>query len=62
MKQITRQRFRPGRNINTREINPSLIHKDETDAPITLLSKIQEDIKQLIDKGHKKSSFICILL
>ncbi len=54
--QITRQRFRPERNINTTEKNPSLIHKGETDAPITLLSRIEEDVKRLVDKGHKKFS------
>ena len=54
--QITRQRFRPERNINTREKNPSLVHKGETDAPITLISRIEDDIKRLIEKGHKKFS------
>jgi len=54
--QITRQRFRPERNINTKEKNPSLIHKGETDAPITLLSRMEEDVKRLADKGHKKFS------
>ncbi len=54
--QITRQRFRPERNINTKEKNPSLVHKGETDAPITLLSRIEEDVKRIVDKGHKKFS------
>ncbi len=54
--QITRQRFRPERMINTKEKNPSLIHKDETDAPITLLLRIEEDVKRLVDKGYKKFS------
>ena len=51
--QITRQRFRPERNINTKEKNPSLVHKEETDAPITLISRFEEDIKRLTEKGHK---------
>lgn len=51
--EITRQRFRPERNIKTKEKNPSLVHKDETDAPITLLSRIEENIKSLVDKGYK---------
>ena len=51
--QITRQRFRPERNINTKEKNPSLVHKEETDAPITLISRFEEDIKRLTAKGHK---------
>jgi len=54
--QITRQRFRPERNINTKEKNPSLVHKGETDAPITLLSRIEDDVKRLVDKGQKKFS------
>ncbi len=54
--QITRQRFRPERNINTKEKNPSLIHKGETDAPITLISRIEDDVKRLVDKGYKKFS------
>jgi ribonuclease G len=54
--QITRQRFRPERNINTKEKNPSLIHKGETDAPITLISRIEDDVKRLVENGHKKFS------
>ncbi len=52
--QITRQRFRPERNINTKEKNPSLVHKGETDAPITLITRFEEEIKRLIKNGHKK--------
>ena len=51
--QITRQRFRPERNINTKEKNPSLVLKGETDAPITLISRFEEDIKRLVEQGHK---------
>lgn len=54
--QITRQRFRPERNISTKEKDPSLVHKDETDAPITLLTRFDEDIKTLVDKGYKNFS------
>jgi ribonuclease G len=54
--QITRQRFRPERNITTKEKDPSLIHKGETDAPITLLNRFEEDIKKLIDKDYKNFS------
>ena len=52
--QITRQRFRPERNINTKEKNPSLVHKGETDAPITLISRFEEDIKRLRSQGYKR--------
>ncbi len=51
--QITRQRFRPERNINTKEKNPSLVHKGETDAPITLITRFKEDIKRLSEQGYK---------
>lgn len=51
--QITRQRFRPERNISTTEKNPSLINKGETDAPITLITRFREEIKRLSDQGHK---------
>ncbi len=54
--QITRQRFRPERNIATTEKDPSLVMKGETDAPITLISKFETDLKQLIEKGHKNIS------
>jgi len=52
--QITRQRFRPERNINTREKNPSLVHKGETDAPITLITRFEEDVLRLAKNGHKR--------
>ncbi|HFX18082.1 MAG TPA: Rne/Rng family ribonuclease, partial [Flavobacteriales bacterium] len=51
--QITRQRFRPERNISTTEKNPSLINKGETDAPITLITRFREEIKRLSDQGDK---------
>ncbi len=51
--QITRQRFRPERNIVTKEKDPSLVHKGETDAPITLISRFEEDIKRFAEQGHK---------
>jgi len=54
--QLTRQRFRPERNIKTKEKNPSLVHKGETDAPITLLSRIEEDVKHITEKGSKSFS------
>ncbi len=54
--QITRQRFRPERNIQTTEKNPSLVMKGETDAPITLISKIEADLKKIAEKGIKKIS------
>jgi ribonuclease G len=54
--QITRQRFRPERNITTKEKNPSLVHKGETDAPITLLTRFEEDIVKLIDRDYKNFS------
>jgi len=52
--QITRQRFRPELNINTREKNPSLVHKGETDAPINLITRFEEDVLRLAKNGHKQ--------
>jgi len=54
--QITRQRFRPERNIETTEKDPSLVMKGQTDAPITLISKIEGEIKKLAEKGVKNIS------
>ncbi len=54
--QITRQRFRPERNIETTEKDPSLVMKGQTDAPITLISKMEGEIKKMAEKGYKKIS------
>lgn len=52
--QITRQRVRPERNIDTSEKNPSLVFKDQVDAPITLISKIEDDLEKIVDKTKGK--------
>ena len=52
--QITRQRVRPELNIKTREENPNQQASGEVEAPIVLVNKIGDELKQLIKKGHKK--------
>jgi ribonuclease G len=51
--QITRQRVRPEMNIKTREEHPNGIDS-EVEAPIVLVNKMTEEIKQLFKKGYKK--------
>jgi ribonuclease G len=51
--QITRQRVRPEMNIKTREEHPNGIDS-EVEAPIVLVNKMTEEIKQLFKKDYKK--------
>jgi ribonuclease G len=52
--QITRQRVRPERNIETTEPNPSLVTGDKTDAPINLIEKIEYQLQKVIDRTKGK--------
>ncbi len=49
--QITRQRVRQERNIETKELVPE--NNGEVDAPILLKEKIEEDLEKLIKDGHQ---------
>jgi len=51
--QITRQRVRPERNIKTKESNPNLVGGDEIEAPIKVISRISQDLEQLLKKDFK---------
>ncbi|MFT5077636.1 MAG: ribonuclease G [Planctomycetota bacterium] len=51
--QITRQRVRPEMNIKTREDAPGTV-SGEIEAPITVVSKIAEDVKRILTKDYKK--------
>ena len=51
--QITRQRVRPEMNIKTREIAPG-DENGEIEAPIIVIDRINEEIKRLFKKDHKK--------
>ena len=51
--QITRQRVRPERNIETKEENPNG-SGDEIEAPIKVVQKISQDMERLFKKGYKK--------
>jgi len=51
--QITRQRVRPEMNIKTREEHPNGIDS-EVEAPIVLVNKMTEELKQLFKKDYKK--------
>jgi len=50
--QITRQRVRPARQINTAEPNPNAGGKVE--APVTLINKIEVDLNRAIDRSKGK--------
>jgi len=52
--QITRQRVRPEMNIKTREENPNNGITNEIEAPIVLVNKITDELKDLIKKDYKK--------
>lgn len=54
--QITRQRVRPELNIKTTEENPSKTH--EIDAPITLISKIKSELKQILSEGSYQGTIV----
>lgn len=51
--QITRQRVRPEVNIKTREIDPNG-EAGEIEAPIIVIDRINDEVKRLFKKGHKK--------
>jgi ribonuclease G len=52
--QITRQRVRPEMNIKTHEEHPNGIDSGEVEAPIVLVNKMTEELKQLFKKDYKK--------
>lgn len=52
--QITRQRVRPEMNIKTREEDPSLGDNGEIEAPIVVINRINEEVKNLFKKDYKK--------
>jgi len=52
--QITRQRVRPEMNIKTKEENPNNGSTEEVEAPIVLVNKMSEELKQLFKKDYKK--------
>jgi len=52
--QITRQRVRPEINIKTREENPNVGSDGEIEAPIIVVNRINEEVKRLFKKDHKK--------
>ncbi|MFT4698520.1 MAG: ribonuclease G [Flavobacteriaceae bacterium] len=52
--QITRQRVRPEMNIKTVEENPNGGQTEEVEAPIVLVNKMSEELKQLFKKDYKK--------
>ncbi len=64
--QITRQRVRPETAIKTKEKNPSI--EAEVEAPITLVNKLEVDLKRLITRSKGKEvslsahPFICAYL
>ena len=51
--QITRQRVRPEMNIKTREEHPNGL-ESEVEAPIVLVNKMTDELKQLFKKDYKK--------
>ena len=52
--QITRQRVRPEMNIKTVEENPNNGNTEEVEAPIVLVNKMSEELKQLFKKDYNK--------
>jgi len=51
--QITRQRVRPERNIETKEENPNG-SGDEIEAPIKVVNRINQDLERIFKKDYKK--------
>ncbi|TXE08967.1 ribonuclease E/G [Gelidibacter salicanalis] len=51
--QITRQRVRPERNIETREENPN-VGGEDIEAPIKVVQRIQQDMERIFKKDYKK--------
>ena len=52
--QITRQRVRPEMNIKTREENPNNGQTNEVEAPIVLVNRMTDELKDLFKKDYKK--------
>ena len=52
--QITRQRVRPERNIETKEENPNGVVGSEIEAPIKIVQKITQDMERIFKKDYKK--------
>ena len=52
--QITRQRVRPERNIETKEENPDGIEGSEIEAPIKIVQKITQDLERIFKKDYNK--------
>jgi len=52
--QITRQRVRPERNIETKEENPNGVDGSEIEAPIKVIQEINQDLERLFKKDYKK--------
>ncbi len=51
--QITRQRVRPERNIETKEENPNG-NGDDIEAPIKVVNRINQDLERILKKDYKK--------
>ena len=51
--QITRQRVRPERNIETKEENPN-VSGEEIEAPIKVIQRITQDMERIFKKDYKK--------
>lgn len=51
--QITRQRVRPERNIETKEENPNGLG-DDIEAPIKVVERITQDMERIFKKDYKK--------
>ena len=52
--QITRQRVRPERNIETKEENPDGNGGDDIEAPIKVIERINQDLERILKKDYKK--------
>jgi len=52
--QITRQRVRPERNIETKEEDPNGVVGGEIEAPIKIVQKITQDLERLFKKDYNK--------
>jgi len=57
--QITRQRVRPEVNISTTEVNPNL-PQEEVEAPILLIEKMEQVLRNISDNKKKKTSDISL--
>ncbi len=52
--QITRQRVRPERNIETKEENPDGNGGEDIEAPIKVIERINQELEQILKKDYKK--------